>query len=177
MTEYVPKLLELKFIKKLSKVIILPMLIASYVSQTGLTFSLLGFQLYVDTGASFMSQLWQFTQIFCIKSVVIALPLWVAHNFMPTIYYLTFMNWFQRSILPVVALFPIAFGFLGIFTGNELPFLSLVKPSWFYTAFILGFYLLSIEDEIERDGNGVKEEEELSYPRKSFPLAYKRDIF
>lgn len=175
MAEYVPKLLELKFLKKLSKVIMLPMLIASYVSQTGLTFSVSDFHLYVDTGTSPMSQLWQFTQIFCIKSAVIALPLWIAHNFMPALYYLTFMNWFQRSILPVVALLPISFGFLGIFSGSELPFLSLLKPSWFYTAFIFGFYLLSVEDEIERDGTGLKEDEDLSYPRKSFPLAFRRD--
>lgn len=177
MAEYVPKLLELKFLKKLSKVIILPMLIASYVSQTGLTFSFLDFYLSVNPESSFTVQIWQFTQVFCIKSLVIAMPLWVAHNFMPIFYGLTFMNWFQRSILPVVALLPITFGFLGIFSGSEMPFLSLIKPSWFYTAFILGFYLLAIEDEMDRDVSGVKDEDELSYPRRSFPLAYWRDRF
>jgi hypothetical protein len=177
MSEYVPKLLELKFLKKFSKVIILPMLIASYISQTGLNFSFYGFNLYVNPESSFMTQLLQFTQILCIKSAVIAMPLWLAHNFMPLIYGLTFMNWFQRSILPVVALLPITFGFLGIFSGRDLPFLSLFRPSWFYTAFILGFYLLSIEDEMDLSGGGIKDENDLTYPRRSFPLAFWREKF
>ena len=177
MAEYVPKLLELKFLKKLSKVIILPMLIASYVAQTGISFSFFGLSLHVQSNESFSLQMWQLLMVLTIKAGLIGVPCWIVHNFLPAFYLLTFLNWFQRSLLPVLALLPITFGFLGIFGGTDVPVLTLVKPYWFYTSFILGFYLLEIEDEMDRYGSGVSSEENLSYPRRTFPLAFFRDKF
>jgi hypothetical protein len=176
MSESVPKLLELKFLKKLSKAIVLPMLIASFIAQTGVSFSLFGLDVQVQISASFWMQAWQLLLILVLNSIFVGVPCWLAHNLLPLLYSLTFMNWFQRSLLPVVALLPITFGFLGIF-GGDLPVLSLIKPFWFYTAFILGFYLLEVEDEMDRSGRGTNDDGDLSYPRRTFPLAFNRDIF
>jgi len=167
MAELAPKLLDLKFLKRISKVIILPLLIASYISQTGLNMSELGLNLSINTEAAFFTQFVQFIAIFFLKTLFVGIPAWLAHHAMRPIYYCTYWNWLQRSLLPVFSIFPIAFGFLGVFSGKELPFLNLLNPSWFFTSFILGFYLLAVEGEIEND---YGKDNDHTYPRKNFPL-------
>ena len=167
MAEITPKLLELKFLKRISKVIILPLLIASYISQTGLNVSEVGLNLSINTEATFFTQFVQFIAIFSFKAMLVSIPAWLVHHLMPRIHFYTYWNWLQRSLLSILTIFPIAFGFLGVFSGKELPFLSLLNPSWFFTSFILGFYLLAVEGEIENDNS---EDNDHTYSRKNFPL-------
>jgi len=172
MSESIPKLLDFKSLQKISKLIVLPMLITAYIIQTGLTVDNFGISLTIDTTRSFWSQLWQFSAIFVLKSTIVAVPAWLLHHFIPLFYYLTWFNWLQRSCLSIVAIFPISFGMLGLLSEGSLPFISSLNPTWFYTSFVVGFYIMAVESDIENYNSDGHCDSQTFYPRKSFPLNF-----
>ncbi len=146
-------------LKRLCKTIVLPLIIASFTAQAGAD---------VSAGAAILENLSRIALILVINCVMVGLPLWILHNFMPYIHSWTYSNWFQRSLLSVIAVFPMAFGFLGIF-AVDMPVSHGLHHLWFYTSIVLGFYFLAIEDEIDMIDS---EKVDYCYPAKNFPLLY-----
>lgn len=175
MSEALPKLLELKFLKKISKIIILPMIVASSISQFGLEINIWGFTIGINQTSSLFIQTLQFILALSANTFLISMPLWYLHNCLPVIHYFTYSNKLQRSLVSITPILPITFGFLGFFHTSEIQTLSNINFHWYYTAFIFGFYLMSVEDDI--DHPMLKNEEDRSYPKRNFPLAFTKDEF
>jgi hypothetical protein len=142
MIESLPKLADLKLLKELSKVIITPMLIAAVIIQTGLEFESLSIE--VKEEDSLFSQGIKFSIIFLVKGSLTAMFSVLIHQVLIYLHIIT--NFFALHALSILFL---AFGFIGLFAGEELLFLKELNKMWFYTSFVSGFYFLATIADIE----------------------------
>jgi hypothetical protein len=120
------------------------MLIAAYIVQTGLNISAFSFELSVAPQAPIGTQAFQFIIIFMAKGLFVGIISLILHGLL--LWAHIFSNLTAAKITG--GLF-IAFGFLGTFAGGELVFLKTLNGMWFYTAFVVGFYSLSVATDIE----------------------------
>ncbi len=139
MIEAFPKLADLKFLRELSRVVIVPMLVAAYLIQS--QFSLFGIS--VNPSAPIHFQLLQFVGIFLLSTALIGFVAWGIHELLLLVQFYT--RFVGLSVLSTIFL---AFGFLGIF-GESVPLIMVLDEMWFYTAFVCGFYFLARAAEIE----------------------------
>lgn len=139
-----PKIADVKILKELSKVLIVPMLIAAFIVQTGLSLSVGPIYLSISPEYPLLTQLFVFLIIFVLKGLFVGLLAFSCHVLL--IYSHLFTNF--RSLKMFAVLF-LAFGLLGVFAGGDLVFLNVLNKMWFYTAFVTGFYCLAAATDIE----------------------------
>lgn len=171
MADQIPSMLDMKLFKKASKVMILPMVIASLIIQFGLQATIFGFNISAEVSGSFSVTLLKLFLIVSIYLVKFAIPLWIAHNFLPIIHYITYVNKLQRSLISVLPLLPITVAAIGFFGKSSIASLNEINVSWFYTAFVLGFYLMAVEEDINYETS--RNEDGNSYPKRNFPFAFR----
>ncbi|VUD48365.1 hypothetical protein TDB9533_01219 [Thalassocella blandensis] len=140
MIEVLPKIAEVKLLRELSKVVILPMLIAAYLVQSNISI----YGISINEQASVGAQTFQFLLVFLLSVGTIGFIGLVLHGVLINIHLYT--NLTALFVLSVVFL---TFGFLGVF-GKSLPFLEVLESAWYYTSFVCGFYLLSMASDLER---------------------------
>jgi hypothetical protein len=142
--DVVPKIGEIKNLKDLSKVIVLPLLCACYIFQSSFTVQFDDwFTLAVNESSTFTVQLFQVAFIFVSKTIVTA----IICSFL--FYSLVIANIYTKEILlPIVVLLLLTFGFVGIFASEKVLLLKQVKGIWFYSTFVVAFFLLAHEDEM-----------------------------
>jgi hypothetical protein len=142
--EALPKIADVKILKELSKVIIIPMLIAAFIIQTGVSIGFGPIQLTISPESPLPTQALVFLLIFVLKGSFVTLMA-------------GFLNWLllcahlfsNLTALRMFAVLFLAFGFLGVFAGEDLVFLNTLNKMWFYTAFVMGFYCLASATDIE----------------------------
>jgi hypothetical protein len=132
------KLADVKFLREVSKIAIVPMLITAYLNQSGFSFLVV----FVDSNASFSEQVMQFLLIFLSSSLVIGAVTWIIHEL-----FLYFQFYTKFLGLTVISVLFITFGFLGLY-GKDIPLINNLDSMWFYTSFISGFYCLARADDI-----------------------------
>jgi hypothetical protein len=142
--ETLPKIADVKILKELSKILIVPMLIAAFIVQTGLSLCFGPFLLAVSPESPFLIQALGFLMIFVLKGLFVGLLAISCH--MLLIYLHIFTN---LRALKIFAVLFLAFGFLGVFAGGDLVFLKILNNMWFYTAFVMGFYCLAAATDFE----------------------------
>lgn len=171
MTDQIPSLFDMKLFKRASKIMILPMIIASLITQFGLHISIFGFAFSVDASNTFFIKLLQMLLIVVLYIIKFALPLWLAHNFLPIVHYVTYINKLQRSFLSILPILPVTVACLGLFGRDSLALINEINFNWFYTSLVFGFYLMAVEDDINFENS--RDEDGNSYPKRNFPFAYK----
>lgn len=150
MPTVIPKISEVKNLQDLSKVIVLPLIAVSYVLQTGLSLDLGDWVFNIPTQASPAGILFWALLIFSLKSMfisVLAVLLYVG-----LFYAHVLLSCYRMNLLPCVALIFIALGFYGVFTEGAVAQLLVIHHSWFYTAFVVGFFLLQASAQFEERG-------------------------
>ncbi|PCJ83452.1 MAG: hypothetical protein COA54_15470 [Thiotrichaceae bacterium] len=144
MIESIPKLADLKLLKEMSKVIIVPMLIAAVIIQSGLTLNI-GFTIIsVNADDSFTEQCINFFAIFIIKGSLTAMAAVIVHSLL--LYVHIFLDNF---VLHALSTFFLAFGFIGLLSGDEVLFINQLNKMWFYTSFVYGFYFIATMADAE----------------------------
>lgn len=144
MIEALPKIADVKILKELSKVLIVPMLIAAFIVQTGLVIDAWSIHLSISSDSPFLGQALSFLVIFVLKGFCVGLVAMFFHGLL--VWSHLFTNFTSLKIFAVLFL---AFGFLDVFAGGELIFLKTLNNMWFYTAFVTGFYCLAAATDIE----------------------------
>lgn len=142
--DIVPRISEIKNLKDLSKVIVLPLLCACYIFQSNFTVQFDGwFTFSVNESAIFTVQLIQFLFIFISKTIFMAIVCGLFY------YLLAIANIYTKELLlPIVVLLLLTLGFVGIFSHEKVPLLQQVKGIWYYSTFVVAFFLLAHEDEM-----------------------------
>ncbi|HGZ6746225.1 TPA: hypothetical protein ACOLZF_004651, partial [Vibrio parahaemolyticus] len=138
--EVFAKLADVKLLRDLSRVVIIPMLIASYLIQSD--FSIFGLSV-VETAPQGV-QLLQFIGVFFLTSAFVGAFAWSSHELLQYVHFLTHFHG-----LKVLSILFLAFGFVGVF-GVDNPVIGNLNIMWFYSSFICGFYMLSRMVEIDR---------------------------
>lgn len=148
MADIVPKIGDIKNLKDLSRVIVLPMICACYLFQSDFSIDIDG--LITLTFTDDVST----TQQFILAAIIFtAKTLWAAFWAILTYAFLLWANFtIHQAIIPIFVLMLLTMGFAGIFAKGEIPLLSELGSVWFYTSFVVGFFLLSIEEELDSIG-------------------------
>ncbi|WP_273977812.1 hypothetical protein [Vibrio parahaemolyticus] len=132
------KLADVKFLREISKIAIIPMLITAYLNQA--SFSIFG--IGVEENATLTNQVIQFIFIFFTSSIIVGVMAWTVHEL------LLYFEFYTKFLgLTIVSILFITFGFLGLY-GKEIPLIKSLDTMWFYTSFISGFYCLARSDDI-----------------------------
>ena len=132
------KLADVKFLREVSKIAIVPMLITAYLNQSGFSF----FGTTVNYEAVILFQILQFLYIFIGSSLFVGFIAWIIHDCL--LYFQFFTKFIGLTVLSALFL---AFGFLGLY-GHEIPLVDKLNNMWFYTSFICGFYCLARAEDI-----------------------------
>jgi len=144
MADVMPKIGDIKNLKDLSKVIVLPLLCACYLYQSNFSISVDDFLFTVNSKASFLTQLAQTIAIFVCKT------LWAA-TFSILLYLAVIFAdiYIHQIILPVVVLLLLTLGFTGVFAPSKIDLLINLNSIWFYCCFVVAFFLLAMQDDVE----------------------------
>ncbi|KEI70323.1 hypothetical protein [Endozoicomonas elysicola] len=140
MIESIPKFAELKTLKELSKVLVVPLLVTAFLTQTNFTF----FGLEVDLKTSMSIQIFQFIAVLVSAIAVIGGIAWGVHDLLVYLQIIT-----QSTALLILSTVSITLGLLGIF-GEKIPLLMDLNHLWFYGSFVCGFYFLARAADIEK---------------------------
>lgn len=141
--DVMPKIGDIKSFKDLSTVLVLPMICACYIYQTEFTVRFDDWMFAVNNNASMAVQIFQTATIFIAKTLYAGIIGVVGYLLITTgdIYS-------NNLLIPIVVLVLLTFGFIGIFSPNKVQLLSELKPLWFYTAFVISFFLLAHYDVV-----------------------------
>lgn len=150
MPTVIPKISEVKNLQDLSKVIVLPLIAVSYVLQTGLTLSLGHWVFNIPAEASPSGIIFWSLLVFTLKAIFISLP--AILSYVGLFYAHVWLCCYRVNFLPCVALLFIALGFYGVLTEGEVGPLSVIHHAWFYTAFVIGFFLLQANNQYDEVG-------------------------
>ena len=141
--DVMPKIGDVKNLKDLSVVLVLPMICACYIYQTDFTVRIDDWVISVNASSSTGIQIFQTVLIFIAKTLFAGIVGVVAY--MVIAYGDIYSNY---TIVPIVVLVLLTFGFVGIFSSDKIALLNGLKPLWFYTSFVLSFFLLSHYEKV-----------------------------
>lgn len=150
MPAVIPKVSEVKNLQDLSKVIVLPLIAVSYVLQSGLSIGFGSWVYFVPAEATSTGMILGTLVIFSLKAIFIS-ALAVLLYFV-LFYAHAWLVCYRVNFLQCVALLFIALGFYGVLTEGAVGPLSIIHHSWFYTAFVVGFFLLQATAQFEEHG-------------------------
>ncbi|WP_337219715.1 hypothetical protein, partial [Vibrio parahaemolyticus] len=144
--DVVPKISDIKNLKDLSTVLVLPLLCACYIYQTEFILSLDNFSFSVDPDSSGFWYYLQIVLIFVGKTV------WAAcfsfALYMAVIFAYIYIH---QSTIHLIVLILLTFGFVGVFATDRINAYLSLAPLWYYTSFVVAFFLLSMVEQIESD--------------------------
>ncbi len=135
--EWIPKFGDVKTLQGLSRLLTGPILVASFIANTGLSVENEMFSLVIPSDGTFADHWHYFLGIFVIKTTTVLLVFYVPVTIMKHFSYVG-PDWFH--ILGVLGL---AFGFCGLFSLESIYFFKTLHPSTYYASIVAGFYLLS----------------------------------
>ncbi len=150
MPTIIPKVSEVKNLQDLSKVIVLPLIAVSYIFQTGLSLRLGAWAFNIPGQASPAGIIFWTLVIFTLKAIFISVA--AVLLYVVLFYIHVGLMYFRVNFLPSVALLFIALGFYGVLTEGAVGPLSIIHNSWFYTAFVIGFFLLQAINQFDEVG-------------------------
>jgi len=150
MPTVIPKISEVKNLQDLSKVIVLPLISVSYVLQIGLTLNLGDWMFNIPAQASPAGILFWALLIFTLKTIFISVQ--AVLLYVGLFYAHVWLSCYRMNFLPCVALLFIALGFYGVLTEGVVAPLLVIHHSWFYTTFVVGFFLLQATSQFEEHG-------------------------
>ena len=135
---------EIKNLKDLSKVIVLPLLCTCYIFQSNFTIQLDSWLLIsVEETSSYTVQVFITGLIFISKTLVSGFVYVIAY------YLFSLVNIYCNQILlPIVVLLLLTLGFVGILIPEKVALLKYIEKIWFYSTFVVAFFLLAHEDEM-----------------------------
>lgn len=141
--DLLPKISDIKNLKDLCKVIVLPLLCACYISQSNFSLDLGGFILSINENDMDGMKTLKTATIFIGKTIFSAI-------FSIAIYLLlTYVHIFHwRMTLPISVLLLLTFGFLGVFADDRLTSFIHIEPIWYYASFVIAFFLLAMLENI-----------------------------
>ncbi|MCC4861769.1 hypothetical protein FCV63_00830 [Vibrio lentus] len=142
----VPKISDIKNLKDLSTVLVLPLLCACYIYQTEFILSLGSFSFSIDPDNS---GFWYYVQIVVI---FVGKTVWAAFFssalYMAVIYAYIYIH---QSIIHLIVLLLLTFGFVGVFATDKINTYLSLAPLWYYSCFVVAFFLLSMLEQIDSD--------------------------
>ncbi len=150
MPAIIPKVSEVKSLQDLSKVIVLPLIAVSYVLQTGLSLKIGDWAVTVPAQASPAWMIFLIVVIFILKALFVSVAAIILY--FGLFYAHVWLICYRVNFLSCVALLFISLGFYGVLTEGSVGPLSIVHHSWFYTAFVVGFFLLQAISQFEEHG-------------------------
>lgn len=142
----IPKISDIKNLKDLSTVLVLPLLCACYIYQTEFILSLGGFSFSIEPDSSGFWYYVQFVVIFVGKTVWAAF--FSSALYMAVIYAYVYIH---QSIIHLIVLLLLTFGFAGVFATDKINTYLSLAPLWYYSCFVVAFFLLSMLEQIESD--------------------------
>ena len=142
----VPKISDIKNLKDLSTVLVLPLLCACYIYQTEFILSLGSFSFSIEPDSSGFWYYVQFVVIFVGKTVWAAF--FSSALYMAVIYAYVYIH---QSIIHLIVLLLLTFGFAGVFATDKINTYLSLAPLWYYSCFVVAFFLLSMLEQIESD--------------------------
>lgn len=142
----IPKISDIKNLKDLSTVLVLPLLCACYIYQTEFILSLGSFSFSIEPDSSGFWYYVQFVVIFVGKTVWAAF--FSSALYMAVIYAYVYIH---QSIIHLIVLLLLTFGFAGVFATDKINTYLSLAPLWYYSCFVVAFFLLSMLEQIESD--------------------------
>lgn len=141
--DLLPKVSDIKNLKDLCKVIVLPLLCACYIIQS--QFSLdFGDYVFSLNGA-------EADKVLFFKVVIIIVGKTIFSSFMSFVLYFIFA--FLHVITKGAAmlgciLILLTFGFLGVFAGDKVVSIIKIEAIWYYASFVTAFFLLAMLEQL-----------------------------
>ena len=143
MKEWIPNFLNVQSLRDLSKVLAFPMIMASWILQTGMQINAgeMG-ALSLPEGGSDTWLITVFLVIFIGKGIWAA----IAGGF---VYFLIVLAevYIDGDWMLIIAAFFLAFGIYGIAGGETVVSDTALNPLWFYTSIVFAFFLHSSHSE------------------------------
>jgi hypothetical protein len=149
--DWIPKLTDIKNLRDCSVILVLPMLVASFIAQTGLSIDFMG--LGVDKADPAFTQVWNFLVVFVLKGAVVCVAALFVHWLLWVISPFT-----QMLIWDVLAVLFLAVSFLGFSAGKATEVVGQVDKMWFFTSFVVGFYCLAMKAHFDKWANAPLED-------------------
>jgi len=136
--DVMPKVGDIKNLKDLSTVLVLPMICACYIYQSDFTVTIDDWVLSVNTNATMAVQIFQTILIFVAKTLFAGVVGLI------TYFVVAYGDIYSGNVvIPIVVLLLLTFGFVGIFSPGKIDLLTGLKPLWFYTSFVISFFLMA----------------------------------
>lgn len=140
--DVLPKISDINNLKDLCKIIVLPLICACYIYQTSFSLDLDGYILSISLEDSDTIKYIKFLSIFLGK---IAFA-----SFFSMILYLGLIYsqvYIHNSVILLTVLAFLTFGFVGIFSNGTLESIVPLKTIWYYTSFVVAFFLLAMNEQ------------------------------
>ena len=129
---------DLKSIQGLSKVLVGPFLIASYIANTGLSVQNELFELSIPDNGTFSGYWHYFLAIFIFKSLQVTICFFIPVSLAKIFKYKLGPDWFF-----ILGFLSLAFAVSGILLSQSMHFFQTLHPSTYYAAIVVGFYFLA----------------------------------
>ncbi|WP_261641096.1 hypothetical protein [Erwinia mallotivora] len=144
--DILPKLSDIKNLKDLSKVIVLPLLCACYISQSDFSLSGESVFLSLNNTDSTGLMLLKVTFIFLGKTMFSAILFILIYVGIAFLHFCT-----KGMALPFFMLILLTFGFLGIFAGDKVTAIFHMQKIWYFASFVTAFFFLEMTESITLD--------------------------
>lgn len=136
--EWIPKFGDVKTLQGLSKLLVGPILVASFIANTGLVVENDIFSIAIPENGTFSEYWLYFIGIFIFKTIEVLFAFYFPVAIIKTFRYQLGPDWFH-----IFGVLGLTFGFCGIFSAGSIEFFKTVHPSTYYASIVAGFYLLS----------------------------------
>ena len=136
--EWMPKFGDVKTLQGLSRLLVGPILVASFIANTGLAIENEVFSLVIPETGTFSEYWHYFVGIFVLRAIEVLLAFYLPVAFIKGFQYKLGPDWFH-----IFGVLGLAFGFCGVFSLGSIEFFKTIHPSTYYASIVAGFYLLS----------------------------------
>lgn len=141
--DILPKITDIKNLKDLCKVIVLPMLCACYVSYGDFSLDFGDFVISLSSGDT------EGVRIFKALVILSGKILFSASMCFLIYFGLVYAHVYSKAkLIPVCILILMTFGFLGVFAGDKVESILPMEGIWYYTSFVTAFFLLAMLDQV-----------------------------
>jgi hypothetical protein len=137
-TEWMPKLGDLKSLQGLSRLLVGPIIVAAYISNTGLAVESNLFSLAIPDDGSFGEYWHYFIGVLLFKAAQALAVFYGPVVIVKAFQYQLGPDWFH-----IFGVLGLSFGFTGLFAADAIDFFATLHPSAYYASIVAGFYLLS----------------------------------
>lgn len=144
--DFFTRLTDMGNLKEISRVMILPLLSAAYIQQTGFQLEFSDYILFINGFESVILLVLTWLAIFLGKVFWVWLWFYLLKYIIDWLHIRT-----NEIVFPVLASLLLTAGILGLTSSFTEPAVFIdIKDTWFFTAIVMAFYFFSEANEIEK---------------------------